>query len=1176
MNGNHRQLRTVALAATFLLAAPSGVLLAAMPSSGTVNPSSPTVGYGGGPFSQTNQTGTAGPPTEPTCVNPLLPCDDYALTVSVPPGDPNTYFVNVSITFSPSADFDLYLLDSSGNTVAESATGNMPEAVRVQAQAGTHTYTIRVTPYSVTTGAGGDTYTAAVTLSTLTPPPDPPDQPTVPGVPRFQNFHAPAELGNSSGEPSIGADFSSGNVMFQAGLQSLKVGFDDCASPAATTWADVSFPSTSEASLDSIGYTDSRTNRTFVAQLTGACSSSAFTDNDGASWTPGEGCGTPAGVDHETYGGGPFPAGSIGPLTSYPDAVYYCSQETATAFCALSQDGGLSFGPGVAVWTATQCGGIHGHVKVAPDGTAYVPNRACNGDPVNGYANQGLAVSTDAGATWTVRFVTGSTPPKNDYLVDPAVGIGSGGRVYFGYEGSDGHPWIAVSDDQGLVWRHNQDVGAALGIKNSTFPEVVAGDNDRAAFAFLGTMTDGDYGNPSAFNALWHLYVAVTYDGGVTWTTIDATPHDPVQRGSICNKGTTACSNTPDDRNLLDFNDIVVDATGHILVGYADGCITGSCISGTANDFTAKATIARQSGGKGLLAAFDPAPAEPVPPKAPALTGSRTAANVISLSWSIPDNGGADITGYKIYRGTTSGGETLLTTRGAAKPAYDDITGNATTAYYYRIRATNSSGDGLYCSEAFVPATITPGTDPCHTPGVTVATDTSDSAPNVPPQPTVDIQSLSVAEPYGTSGAGELVFTLQVGPGSSAPPSSQWYVLWNRTTPDPGADRNYVAIKTSATGVVSAEYGTISPPNNNLPTRVGAADEFSYDVSTGTIRIGVATSKIDGVVAGQTLTSMQARTFFSRADGLPVTQTASSDFSPMGSYTLVGNASCRVNNAPTAVLTVSPAEGCVPLTVTLDGSASTDPDAGDTIATYQFDFGDGSASVVQSTPTISHTYTAGGDYAARLYVYDSRGKASNNVDLKAVEAHPLPIAAAAGSTTICSGASTALTGSGGVSCSWSPSTGLSDPASCSPSASPAATTTYTLTVVSADGCVSTNQPTVTVTVSACAVAEVAGLAWSGTTKDTLGWSATTNAASYRLYRGTAGDLPSLLNSGLDSCTRFEGAGTTTGAILTEDPGSIPGSLYWYLVDGVNAASVEGPAGSASAGPRIVNSSGPCP
>ena len=76
-----------------------------------------------------------------------------------------------------------------------------------------------------------------------------------------------------------------------------------------------------------------------------------------------------------------------------------------------------------------------------------------------------------------------------------------------------------------------------------------------------------------------------------------------------------------------------------------------------------------------------------------------------------------------------------------------------------------------------------------------------------------------------------------------------------------------------------------------------------------------------------------------------------------------------------------------------------------------------------------------------------------------------PTAAASGTNTVCAGTSTPLTGSGGVSCSWSPSSGLDDPASCSPTATPAVTTVYTLVVMAANGCPSVNDPTVTVTVN---------------------------------------------------------------------------------------------------------------
>jgi hypothetical protein len=85
------------------------------------------------------------------------------------------------------------------------------------------------------------------------------------------------------------------------------------------------------------------------------------------------------------------------------------------------------------------------------------------------------------------------------------------------------------------------------------------------------------------------------------------------------------------------------------------------------------------------------------------------------------------------------------------------------------------------------------------------------------------------------------------------------------------------------------------------------------------------------------------------------------------------------NNPPTASLAAtSPTSGPAPLTVGFDGSGSSDPDACDSVATYIFTFGDGSPSVTQASPTISHMYTSPGNYTASLVVKDTHGLASTN------------------------------------------------------------------------------------------------------------------------------------------------------------------------------------------------------
>ena len=477
---------------------------------------------------------------------------------------------------------------------------------------------------------------AVVTFSTAARPTSPPPPPPAPGAPTFINYPAPNDctgtqqppsciqpaLGSTTasthaaGEPSIGVNWNTGETFIEAGNHTLRVTFNDSLKPATAFWEDKRSPF-ARVSLDPILFTDDGhfggTNRTFSSQLNGVTSELSFTDDDGNSWLPTQGSGQPAGVDHQTVGGGPY-AAPAPPVHTYAHGIYYCSQDIATAFCSRSDDGGLTFGPGVPIYffatvngvnrpiAPGTCGGLHGHVRVSPDGTAYVPNETCM--DANGVSRPGVAVSTDNGLNWTVRTVPDaqSVSPGSD----PSVAAGANNTIYLGYVNVDGHAKIAVSQDRGLHWSKSGDTGTPFGTQNAEFAEVIAGDDNRAAFAYLGTPTAGDT-QSADFLGVWHLYVAFTYDAGRSWTTVDATPSDPVQRGCIWNQGgSNPC------RNLLDFNDITVDKFGRVLVGYADGC-TGSCVNdpsenasaGPASAQDALATIARQVGGRGLFAALD-------------------------------------------------------------------------------------------------------------------------------------------------------------------------------------------------------------------------------------------------------------------------------------------------------------------------------------------------------------------------------------------------------------------------------------------------------------------------------------------------------------------------------------------------------------------------------------------
>ncbi len=72
-------------------------------------------------------------------------------------------------------------------------------------------------------------------------------------------------------------------------------------------------------------------------------------------------------------------------------------------------------------------------------------------------------------------------------------------------------------------------------------------------------------------------------------------------------------------------------------------------------------------------------------------------------------------------------------------------------------------------------------------------------------------------------------------------------------------------------------------------------------------------------------------------------------------------------------------------------------------------------------------------------------------------------------TTICLGGNAFLTATGGTSYSWSPTTGLNNPAIQNPIATPTITTTYTCTVTNAIGCTDVDIATITITSSPVAI-----------------------------------------------------------------------------------------------------------
>ncbi len=84
------------------------------------------------------------------------------------------------------------------------------------------------------------------------------------------------------------------------------------------------------------------------------------------------------------------------------------------------------------------------------------------------------------------------------------------------------------------------------------------------------------------------------------------------------------------------------------------------------------------------------------------LTARDVSPTQINLIWTAPNNNGnSPITGYKIYRSTSSGTETLLTTSGNFT-SYNDTGVTTGITYFYKVTSVNSAGESSQSNEASV------------------------------------------------------------------------------------------------------------------------------------------------------------------------------------------------------------------------------------------------------------------------------------------------------------------------------------------------------------------------------------------------------------------------------------------------------------------------------------------
>ncbi len=353
------------------------------------------------------------------------------------------------------------------------------------------------------------------------------------------------------------------------------------------------------------------------------------------------------------------------------------------------------------------------------------------------------------------------------------------------------------------------------------------------------------------------------------------------------------------------------------------------------------------------------------------------------------------------------------------------------------------------------PWTLTPATTTTYTvTGTSAAGCTNTATVTVvvgsPPVVTATATSTSICAGSSTTltGSGATTYTWNPGAHSGSP--------WTVT---PAATTTYTV--TGSTGPGCQSTATIQIVVNALPvvtTSTTGATVCAGSSTTITASGGVTYNWMPGNLSGTTVTVSPATT-----TTYTVTGTNAAGCTNTATRTIT------VNPSPTVTTTATSNSICAGANVTLTASGAT---------SYNWMPGNLNGTPQTVTPAATTTYTVTGTAA----------NGCTNTSMQTITVNPTPtVTATASSSTVCSGTTVTLTGSGATTYNWMPGNLNGSPVT----DNPVATTTYTVTGTSA-GCSGTATVAVTVNPSPTVTATSSGnTVCAGTTITLTGSGATT-------------------------------------------------------------------------------------
>lgn len=366
------------------------------------------------------------------------------------------------------------------------------------------------------------------------------------------------------------------------------------------------------------------------------------------------------------------------------------------------------------------------------------------------------------------------------------------------------------------------------------------------------------------------------------------------------------------------------------------------------------------------------------------------------------------------------GNSTTLTASGASTYSWTPSTGLSAT-----------SGAAVTASPSATTSYTVTGTDANGCIATAAKTVTVNPLPNI---------TISPSSATFICGTGNVSLTANGGTSYVwSPASGLSGTTGNSVTAAPSSTQAYTVTGTDANGCVNTATKTVSVfPAASVSISPAAAITICEGTSTALTASGASTyswSPSTGLSSGTgaTVTASPAST-----TSYTVTGTDANGCTATASKTI------NVNPAPTVV--ISPAAA---VAYCIGGSASLSVSGNAVSYTWSPSTGlsttTGTAVTASPTSTTSYTVTGTG----------ANGCTASATKLVTVNQLPVVNIGPAGALAICRGSSISLTATGGVSYSWTPSTGLSATTGATVSAGPVAATTYTVTATDINGCVNT-------------------------------------------------------------------------------------------------------------------------